>query len=118
MSIEELIQTALGAGGGAVSTGGFALWLARRWVQKMEERLDRMEASISKLADAVSDMKTTVAVSSERQGNLTGRIDQLHHSIDTTHKDVGRITGSIERLWLILKSKDLVPKRFSDEALG
>ncbi len=116
MTLHEMIGVAAGgaAGGGM---GGLGLWMLKRWMVHTDKRFDRLQAAIQKLAEEASKLHTAVAVSHERQSNLTGRLDQLAKSVETTHKDVGQLAASIQKLWLVLKSKDMVPKRFSDEAI-
>lgn len=113
MSLETIISMM-----GPTSIAGFALWMLKRWMKTVDKRLDKVEETMQSWAKEAGRLHTSVAVAQERQSHLTGRLDQIATSINTTHKDVNSLASSVTKLWEVLKSNDLVPKRFSDDAIG
>lgn len=114
MNIEEIL---MGIGGGATGAGALGVWLFKRWIQRTDERIDKLQRTVERFAKAAGELNTSIAVAQERQSHLTGRIDQLAKSVESTSANVGTLHASIQKMWMVLKSKDLVPKRFSDEAI-
>lgn len=84
-----------------------AAWVLKRWITRLDTRLEA-------LASQIGDLKLKAAVSEERFSSLLGAIDTLRQTGQETTKDVGRIVGSIDRLWTILRVKGLVEPRLAD----
>ena len=117
MTLNELMQIGSGAGGGAVTTGVVSWYFFKKWMDRVDERFKAIEAAINKLAENANKLNTSIAVAQERQSNLTGRMDQMQRSIENTHKDIGKLAASVNKLWMTLKSANLAPIRDSDNAI-
>lgn len=99
----------------AVSALPFALagaaWAIKRWIGKVERKLDS-------LTSTVGDLKLKGAVSDERFSGLIGALDTQLKITQSQTKDVGRIAGSVEKLWAVLSAKGLLDPRLSDDLNG
>lgn len=107
MSSEEmkLLLAVLASGAAAIG------WFLRRWVAQVDEQLKAMHASNH-------DLKTRWAVNEERFAHLMGAIDVLREACSSTTKDVGALTGAVQRMFSVLEAKGMVEGRYSDGVLS
>lgn len=91
--------------------GGGATWVIKRWIDKVEKKLDT-------LSTLTSDLKLKGALSDERFSGLLGSIDTQLKISQSQTKDVGRITASVDKLWAVLAAKGLLDPRLSDGCNG
>ena len=85
-----------GAGVGFSSTIG--LFLFKRWIHKVDERLEKIE-------DRIIDHKVS-------QAEDRGRFDLVWREIKTDKQKITKMQGSVERLWESMSK--LVSPRVSD----
>lgn len=83
------------------------VFFIKRW-------LDRVERAIKELSREVNSLKTKQAVSSEREANIRGNLESLASSIKGTDKTVGKLSSSVEKVWLVLQNSEIVKSRMSD----
>lgn len=109
--IDELLKAALGgAAGGTLTTTGVIVLVLRRWVGKVEGRID-------KLTEAQTAQLTINALMQERQSNLMGAMEILRKSNEATAKTVATLAASVQKMWLVMQAKGVVDPRHSDVVL-
>lgn len=80
----------------------------------LKQWFGRIEAAIKELSSQISKLKTQQAVANERDANVQGKVESLASSIKETDKSVGRLSSSVEKVWLVLQNSELVKSRMSD----
>lgn len=91
----------------AASGGAFALWAIKRWIDRLDGRLDQISQSIG-------DLKTKAAVSQERHDSLIGGIDHLRRTCQDNAGQIAVLTGSLTKLWSTLEAQRILTGRASD----
>lgn len=107
--IQQLIQFAIPALSGMAGAMGGAYWF-RRWVDKTDSKLDSV-------AKAIHKMEIAFAVSQSEKQATHGQFKQLQIALDNCNAELGKMNGSMDALWRVLKSNEnmLVPSRLSDK---
>lgn len=109
-SIPDHLSATIGTIGGSGAMGAVLLWQFKRWVSQVETKLDTLNQTIAQL-------QTSKAVADERQAHLMGGMELLRGSVDSTSRMVGAMTGSVQKLWLVLQAKGVVEAQHSDQVL-
>ena len=73
--------------------------------------MDRVERAINTLSEKYSRAQV-------RDAELTGSIDSLQKSVNQTHKDVGLLAASVQKVWDIMIGSGMAGERPSDKMLG
>lgn len=89
---------------------GAGAWAIKRWIVKVDTRLEAMSSQMG-------DLRLKAAVAEERFSGLLGALDEFRRTALQTTKDIGRLSGAVEKFWAVLQAKGLVDSRMSDQVL-
>lgn len=108
--IQQLIQYVVPAMSGVAGVMGTAYWF-RKWVEKTDSKLEFVSKSLHKIEIAL-------AVSQAEKQATHGQFKQLQIALDNCNAELGKMNGSMDALWRVLKSNEnmLIPSRLSDKS--
>lgn len=121
MTNQEIIISILGAIGGTGLMGGG--WWFKRWMNRVDTTIDkndlRIEKKLEKIMESLKNIEIAVAVQDSQKEIQLGSVSQLQQSVNTTNQDIGKLNGSIQKLWeVVSQTTGNVGKRFSDNRGG
>lgn len=108
--IQQLIQYAIPALSGIAGAMGGAYWF-RRWVDKTDGKLEYLSKGLHKI-------EISLAVTQSEKQATQGQFKQLQIALDNCNAELGKMNGSMDALWRVLKSNEnmLIPSRLSDKS--
>lgn len=86
---------------------GAVTFFVRLWINRVEDSLKDISAK-------VGHIDKHIAVAIEKNASFRGSLDTLRQSISDNGSHIGRISGSVEKLWHVT-SKQADITRFSDK---
>lgn len=94
------LRDAAAAAGGTASVGGVLFWLFKRWVDRVDARLDSLAAKVD----------TMIVGHAVNQG----MVETVRRTADQATTTVGVLDKTVTKIWATLEAKGVIGRQPSD----
>ncbi len=101
----ELVDAAVGGGGGLISAAAIFKWAISRVVSDFDAKLAEHKAQISDLEDEIQQANIREARIDQRVGDQSGRIDKLDLKLDRMDEKIDRLLAATAKWFINAKTK-------------
>jgi len=108
MNTQTVIDVAVPVLSGMGGVAGAAFWF-KRWVNQVDQRLDKLTAAVNTLARSSDVAKSELS-------QTQGQFKQSQICLDNSTAQLAKLSGNIDALWRVLESNKhvVIPSRLSD----